>query len=124
MLIRTRAPLSYFSITDTGVILNRFVMNHFLKLTLLTYCRFSQDIQLVDRQLPQAIQTILVRKLDRSSQQLLTKNCRNLQAFGANHLAVKRTKADGTNNTLLYGHRLSCAKDISAHITAVEIARS
>ncbi|TKW49435.1 Canalicular multispecific organic anion transporter 2 [Colletotrichum tanaceti] len=37
-----RAPLSYFSTTDTGVILNRF----------------SQDIQLVDRQLPPAILSI------------------------------------------------------------------
>ncbi|KAH6645218.1 P-loop containing nucleoside triphosphate hydrolase protein [Truncatella angustata] len=37
------APLSYFSVTDTGVILNRF----------------SQDIQLVDRQLPPAILSIL-----------------------------------------------------------------
>ncbi|KAI9742905.1 MAG: hypothetical protein M1818_003634 [Claussenomyces sp. TS43310] len=36
------APLSYFSAIDTGVILNRF----------------SQDIQLVDRQLPQAIQAL------------------------------------------------------------------
>ncbi|KAH8903310.1 ABC transporter [Coniochaeta sp. PMI_546] len=36
------APLSYFSTTDTGVILNRF----------------SQDIQLVDRQLPPAVLSI------------------------------------------------------------------
>ncbi|KAF6805035.1 hypothetical protein CMUS01_14711 [Colletotrichum musicola] len=39
------APLSYFSTTDTGVILNRF----------------SQDIQLVDKQLPQAMLSLLVQ---------------------------------------------------------------
>ncbi|KAK1986922.1 P-loop containing nucleoside triphosphate hydrolase protein [Colletotrichum cereale] len=37
-----QAPLSYFSLTDTGVVLNRF----------------SQDIQLVDKQLPPAILSI------------------------------------------------------------------
>ncbi|KAI1820889.1 putative ABC transporter [Xylaria intraflava] len=39
------APLSYFSQTDNGSILNRF----------------SQDIQLIDKQLPSALQTVLVQ---------------------------------------------------------------
>ncbi|KAL2070754.1 hypothetical protein VTL71DRAFT_13780 [Oculimacula yallundae] len=43
--IITSAPLSYFSKTENGAILNRF----------------SQDIQLIDKKLPSAVQTVLVR---------------------------------------------------------------
>ncbi|KAI1318298.1 putative ABC transporter [Xylariaceae sp. FL0255] len=43
--IMARAPLSYFSSTDIGSILNRF----------------SQDIQLVDKQLPSGLQTMLTQ---------------------------------------------------------------
>ncbi|TIC97218.1 Canalicular multispecific organic anion transporter 1 [Colletotrichum higginsianum] len=67
-----RAPLSYFSTTDTGVILNR------------------QDIQLVDRQLPPAILSIsnqvfkllvqLVLLL--SAQKLMVEGVRTIRAFG------------------------------------------
>ncbi|PKX91181.1 uncharacterized protein P174DRAFT_495524 [Aspergillus novofumigatus IBT 16806] len=41
------APLSYFSKTDNGSILNRF----------------SQDIQLIDKQLPSALQTVVTRTI-------------------------------------------------------------
>ncbi|PCH05502.1 ABC transporter, integral membrane type 1 [Penicillium occitanis (nom. inval.)] len=43
--IVTSAPLSYFSRTDVGSILNRF----------------SQDMQLVDKQLPSALQTVMIQ---------------------------------------------------------------
>ncbi|WQF82387.1 Putative AAA+ ATPase domain, ABC transporter type 1, transmembrane domain-containing protein [Colletotrichum destructivum] len=52
------APLSYFSTTDTGVILNRLVITTSGKCYVLTCHSFSQDIQLVDRQLPPAILSI------------------------------------------------------------------
>ncbi|KAI1427713.1 putative ABC transporter [Xylaria sp. FL1777] len=45
--IVTRAPLSYFSQTDNGSILNRF----------------SQDIQIIDKQLPMTFQSVLVQIL-------------------------------------------------------------
>ncbi|TGJ81726.1 hypothetical protein E0Z10_g7042 [Xylaria hypoxylon] len=45
--IVTSAPLSYFSQTENGSILNRF----------------SQDIQLIDNQLPSALQTVVVQIL-------------------------------------------------------------
>ncbi|CRG86131.1 Multidrug resistance-associated protein 6 [Talaromyces islandicus] len=43
--IVTSAPLSYFSVNDNGAILNRF----------------SQDIQLVDKELPSALQTVVTQ---------------------------------------------------------------
>ncbi|KAH6699104.1 hypothetical protein BKA61DRAFT_583142 [Leptodontidium sp. MPI-SDFR-AT-0119] len=43
------APLSYYSTTDTGAILNRF----------------GQDIQLVDKQLPPALNNIIIRAVSR-----------------------------------------------------------
>ncbi|KAH9209825.1 P-loop containing nucleoside triphosphate hydrolase protein [Leptodontidium sp. 2 PMI_412] len=49
------APLSYFSETDIGVILNRF----------------GQDIQLVDKQLPSALQSIFVQVFKLSMQAAL-----------------------------------------------------
>ncbi|KAH8689022.1 putative ABC transporter [Talaromyces proteolyticus] len=45
LAIVTSAPLSFFSRTDSGSILNRF----------------SQDIQLIDKQLPSALQTIVTQ---------------------------------------------------------------
>ncbi|EED19895.1 multidrug resistance protein, putative [Talaromyces stipitatus ATCC 10500] len=45
LYIVARAPLSYFSKTDVGSILNRF----------------SQDMQLIDKQLPSALQTVVTQ---------------------------------------------------------------
>ncbi|KAF3012251.1 hypothetical protein E8E14_011229 [Neopestalotiopsis sp. 37M] len=55
------APLSYFSATDTGIILNRF----------------SQDVQLVDRQLPPAILAICNQVF-----KLLVEGIATIRAFG------------------------------------------
>lgn len=53
--IVTSAPLSYFSQTDNGSILNRF----------------GQDIQLVDKQLPSALQTVITQIFKLSMQVIL-----------------------------------------------------
>ncbi|RYC57964.1 hypothetical protein CHU98_g8256 [Xylaria longipes] len=47
LCIVTKAPLTYFSRTENGSILNRF----------------SQDIQLIDKQLPLALQTVVTQNL-------------------------------------------------------------
>ncbi|TEA20925.1 ABC transporter atnG [Colletotrichum sidae] len=49
------APLSFFSVTNTGAILNRRVPAQLASQAILMLRRFSQDIQFVDRQLPHDI---------------------------------------------------------------------
>lgn len=56
------APLSYFSRNDVGSILNRRGASYSILGLMLIASRFSQDIQLVDKQLPSALQTIVTRK--------------------------------------------------------------
>ncbi|CZS88754.1 related to multidrug resistance protein [Rhynchosporium graminicola] len=53
--IITCAPLFYFSKTENGAILNRF----------------SQDIQLIDKKLPLAVQTILVQEISKLFMQVI-----------------------------------------------------
>ncbi|KAK2778498.1 ATP-binding cassette [Colletotrichum kahawae] len=56
------APLSFFSNNDLGVTLNRYAGTSGEFGSLLSYRSFSQDIQLVDRQLPPAILSFTVRR--------------------------------------------------------------
>jgi hypothetical protein len=58
VLTSNRAPFLYFSTTEIGVILNRLVRPHSRGYSVLTCCRFSQDMQLVDRQLPGSLMSI------------------------------------------------------------------
>jgi hypothetical protein len=59
-----RASLSFFSENDTGSILNRYGDSPapFSMADMLTSSRFSQDMQLIDKRLPMALQSVEVRK--------------------------------------------------------------
>lgn len=62
------APLSFYTKTDTGSIVNRYeslfvLFKHELQVT--TIFRFSQDIQLIDKQLPLALANVATRQLYR-----------------------------------------------------------
>jgi ATP-binding cassette, subfamily C (CFTR/MRP), member 1 len=66
VLMKDRTPLLYFSTTDIGVILNRFVLTPCRACSMLTCCRFSQDMQLVDGNLPPSVLSISNRKFFRT----------------------------------------------------------
>lgn len=65
-LTGSRAPLSYFSDTTTGTILNRFVLLSNEPCRVLRIPSFSQDIYFVDRQLPTAFSGIGIRKNEKN----------------------------------------------------------
>ncbi|EDN95157.1 hypothetical protein SS1G_11032 [Sclerotinia sclerotiorum 1980 UF-70] len=66
------APLSYFSQTDNGSILNRLANVHTdVSTELKKNSRFGQDIQLVDKQLPSALQTVITQIFKLSMQVIL-----------------------------------------------------
>ena len=70
LLICDRASLAFFSTNDTGVILNRWVLDlnrsdySRLLTDTLSYHRFSQDLELIDRQLPPAVLALSTRKMN------------------------------------------------------------
>jgi hypothetical protein len=65
-----RAPFSFFSTTDIGITLNRYVYccSHAGQCAKLNFRRFSQDMSLVDQALPMAAFTTIFGENLRRSQ--------------------------------------------------------
>lgn len=55
-----RAPMSFFVKTETGFLVNRYVVLWYERVTLIL-CRFSQDMRLVDMTLPSVLVNVSFR---------------------------------------------------------------
>lgn len=117
-----RAPLLYFSTNDIGVTLNRLNVTPCSVCRVLTYCRFSQDMQLVDKTLPSSVLSMSARKFSGTCLVWLTYGFRGFQAIDGNCLAIQCAKVNNINITPLRGSGLSRTKGVFAHVATAAIA--
>jgi hypothetical protein len=87
--------------------------------------RFSQDIQLIDKKLPPAVQTIVTRQYSSSSSKLQDNNTfRILQTSHADCSSFYRPKMAGNYPAGLYGFSLYRPEVLSPDVKATPVFRA
>ena len=122
-LPRTRAPLAYFTETQIGMTFNRWRYRYLKKSYVLTTIRFSQDISLIDEQLPPALANLNNCKHLAFSTPNFRQFCsvlnvapRGLQAFSTSDAHIERSTFDDVDSSNLFHFRVLHSADLPPNV--------